>query len=736
MGHLNKILRFLLLVGVFAVPFVPLIVSSTMYFPFITGKNFTFRIIVEVMLGLWLILLYRDKTFRPKKSWVWVSFSVYILIQVLATVFSQNPTRSFWSNFERMEGLVSYLHTYVYFLITISVLRSSQIWYWLLNTSLAVSLITAIYGFSQLLGRSEIHQSGTRLDASLGNSAYMAVYMLFHIFLASYLFTVTKNKIVKLFYGLLAFFEVVILYYTATRGAILGFVGGIILMLILFSLTRSGQSRKISLTILAVVLAVIGIFISMRNTDFVKNNQVLSRFGSISASDGTTKSRFMIWQMSWRGFQEHPILGWGQENYPLVFQKYYNPAMHGQEPWFDRSHNIVFDNLINAGVLGLVSYLSIFITALYYLWKKRTVNHPGEKNIPIIFTGLLAAYFFQNLFVFDNITSIILFVIVLGFIHSLYGEEEFSRGDELISRNEKNKSKTNLREAFLPLVIIVSIASTVFLVYYFSWRGINVSQTLIRAISQGTGEQRLQDFKTIFNYQPVTGQVEAREQLLNTAGQIIASNEVSDDLKIQYFSLVTTEMKKQLEISPDDARLRLFYGGFLSDVGQTNEALTQLTEAKKLSPQKQIILFQLGTLLINSNSLAAGLKELELAFQEDSNYLEARRIYALALLYTGQPQKAEEVLGDKKNEAINDDRFLNYYAGTKQYQKVLEIWLERVKNDPKNKQNNISLAAAYYSLGNKQKSIEVVNDYIKLDPSFSSDGKKLIDQIQTGQIKN
>ena len=39
----NTFLKRLVLVGIFAVPFIPLIVSSGMFFPFITGKNFSFR---------------------------------------------------------------------------------------------------------------------------------------------------------------------------------------------------------------------------------------------------------------------------------------------------------------------------------------------------------------------------------------------------------------------------------------------------------------------------------------------------------------------------------------------------------------------------------------------------------------------------------------------------------------------------------------------------------------------
>lgn len=33
------------------------------------------------------------------------------------------------------------------------------------------------------------------------------------------------------------------------------------------------------------------------------------------------------------GFKEHPILGWGQDNFILVFNKYYDPRLYSQEPF-------------------------------------------------------------------------------------------------------------------------------------------------------------------------------------------------------------------------------------------------------------------------------------------------------------------------------------------------------------------------------------------------------------------
>ena len=76
--------------------------------------------------------------------------------------------------------------------------------------------------------------------------------------------------------------------------------------------------------------------------------------------------------MAIKGFQERPILGWGQENFNYVFNKNYDPGMWGQEQWFDRTHNVILDWLVAGGILGLLAYLSIFFSTLYYVWRGKT----------------------------------------------------------------------------------------------------------------------------------------------------------------------------------------------------------------------------------------------------------------------------------------------------------------------------------------------------------------------------
>ena len=40
-------------------------------------------------------------------------------------------------------------------------------------------------------------------------------------------------------------------------------------------------------------------------------------------SEGTIYGRIVIWKIAWQGFLERPLLGWGPENYSIVFSKYY-----------------------------------------------------------------------------------------------------------------------------------------------------------------------------------------------------------------------------------------------------------------------------------------------------------------------------------------------------------------------------------------------------------------------------
>ena len=156
----NNILKYLIYGGLFLIPFIPLVISSSMYFPFITGKNFAFRILAEIIIGLWAILAVRDARYRPKFSLISYAVLAFVAIIAVADTFGASPYKSFWSNYERMEGLVTLLHLLGLFFATSSILKTEKLWSRFFHTSIGVSVTLGIYSLFQLSGAIKINQGG------------------------------------------------------------------------------------------------------------------------------------------------------------------------------------------------------------------------------------------------------------------------------------------------------------------------------------------------------------------------------------------------------------------------------------------------------------------------------------------------------------------------------------------------------------------------------------------------
>ena len=88
--------KWLLLIG------IPLFPKVGLFFPFITGKNFLFRMLVEVAGLLYLALCLRDPAVRPRRTPILAAFLSFVILLGLSDLFGANPFKSFWSNYERM----------------------------------------------------------------------------------------------------------------------------------------------------------------------------------------------------------------------------------------------------------------------------------------------------------------------------------------------------------------------------------------------------------------------------------------------------------------------------------------------------------------------------------------------------------------------------------------------------------------------------------------------------------
>jgi len=728
-----NLIKYFLYVGIFAVPFLAFIVSSSMFFPFITGKNFSFRIIVEIMTALWLILMLFDARYKPRKSWVLAMLAIFVGIVALSSIFGENFYRSFWSNYERMEGLVTYLHLLAYFLVLAGSMKTEKVWNWLFHTTLLASAIIAFYGVFQLFGVLQTHQ-GSRLDATLGNASYLAVYMIFHIFLALALFYRAKD-FRKWIYLFVIILESFVLYHTATRGAILGIIGGLLISWILIAVLSSSKKSKLAhISLLAGMVIIIAGFLFLSKSDFVKNSQVLNRFANISLTEGTTESRLTIWKMSWAGFKEKPIFGWGQENFNLVFNKYYEPILYKQEPWFDRAHNVFFDRLTTNGIFGLLSYVGLLGAALYYLWANRKKTGLSVED-SAIFGSMFLAYFFNNLFVFDNLISLILFATFLAYVgfRAKAGAPIPASAHELRS-GRPNETPKGADYGKAVYAVIIGTAF-IFIIYAVNIPAILASKTIINAFktaATGNAQGAFAEFQKAISYNSF-GSMEAREHLSSFAMQVYSNPNLDKEFKDKVANYTIAELKKQNEQYPNDIREMIFLAAVYNKTQKYEEAVNLLNKAIEVAPKKQQLYFELGTSYLNKGDYENGLATLKKSFDLEQTNGEARRIYAVSAIFAGQDALAEELMKEHGGTIQDDERFLKAYAQKNNFEKVTAILKVFIDKNPTNIQYRLNLAAVYLQAGYRTKSIEQLEKAVEATPDFKKQGEFYISEIKAGR---
>jgi len=741
--NLEKILLWSVKVGVLSILILPLYVPHGMLFPFITGKNFFFRFLIEIAFVLWIGLATMQSAYRPKLTLLFKSVTIFMVVLFFADLFSPNAYRAFFSNFERMEGFMMLFHLYLYFVLLVSVFKTKKDWLLFFYVTLGVSLVVGFLGFMQRFAGFRISAAGGyRIDSTIGNPAYLAAYLSFHVWLLGLLLRMHwKIWWLRFVYGALIAFELFLIYLTATRGAILGMLGGIILLLILsvvFGKQAYSEPRFRKLAIAALVfLAVLPIVLwSIRGTQFVRSQAILNRLTSISLNDQTTQSRFYIWQMSLRGALERPFLGWGQENYYLVFQKYFDPRLATQEPWFDRSHNIFLDWLVHTGFLGLISFLSIIGITLWGIWRalqKATIDFWVGATLGVLFV----THFLENLFVFDNLNTYLLFFGFLGFAHySLFSDE---------------KDNIRTHPSQIPMGVSVSAVLVVVVLmggYFLHWKPAKASFALIQGLvgaSQNTTSlsETQKHFREALAYDTFAN-TEIREQLGNFARGAVNNQQYPLEERKVFTALAIEELRKEILRPAKDIKHMLFLASILARAGELDptymlEAETLLKQALSLSPTKQIIYFELAQLYLTQNKAGDALATLQKAISLDPTYQQAVVNTAILGQLVGNKEAVDQALGFVKVNELDEDalrRIGTIYQQRQDFAEAKNVFIKLVAMNPDNAQYRATAAAFYAQFGEFDEAIIEAEAAARLDPAFAKEGQIFIEQLKAQKRQN
>jgi O-antigen ligase/tetratricopeptide (TPR) repeat protein len=737
----NKILLYIIKGAIIGSFFTPLYVSNKFIFPFVFPKTALFQILVEIMFFAWLILIFEKPEFRPSRSRIFWALSIFLFIIFLTSFLGVDFGLSFWSSYERMTGLVTMLHYFAFFLVLSSVLKTKKEWLLVFDAFIVANLALCFFGLFQKLGLEGFILAGKgRISATFGNPAYYAAYLLFSLFFIVFMFFQRQSKNWRIYYGASFVFTFIIFFWAQTRGALLAFGGSLILFLtaLIFwpKQFEAGSAlaifrarlKKISMAILICFVIFVSLVYFFRGASWVKQSYTLLRLTTISFKETTTQTRLLAWRMSWQGFKERPVLGWGWENYNVVFNKYYDPNLYPVENWFDRAHNIVFDTLVTTGFLGFVSFFNIFGVVFLILWRSFKEKRIDFLN-GVLFAILPIGYLVQDFFVFDMLFSYMPLFFFLAFI-SWIGKD--------VKKTEKDQPAKPIEpNIFLQLVIVAVFA---FLFYSLNIRPALAGNYGIAAIaSQQQGLEAVDsNFRKSLAY-GTFGRFEVRLQLFEVAKNIMNNYQSYSDKKPvdEFVRLALEEGEKTLKERPTDARYAL-------TVGELNMAATQLDPARlnraeevfelayKLSPTKQIVLFGLGETKLRLGKTEEGLGYFKKAVELNDKPFDPH--WNLAIMYFAIGDK---VNGEKKLAEI-EQRFGGEILVGKNYLRLGQIlrsigdnnsailYLQKgLAVEPNNADLYASLADIYAASGEKTKAKEMAEKAVQLNPSL----KDAVDQF-------
>ncbi len=726
---IKKTASFLAKAALFLIPILPLIVADPFFFPFITGKAFFFRILVEIAFAGWLILACLDAKYRPRWSPITIAVSAFALVTLVADLLGVNPIRSMWSNFERMEGWITIIHLWAMYMVATHVFghdeEGRRAWHRFWNAELFVALIVAAYGIAQLAGWAAIHQGSTRIDASLGNAAYMAVYMLWNAGMATYMFFVARAKQISnhafltWFYPILAVLFAFEVFETATRGTILGLAGGIILACTLYAILAKKEKpvrRLGALGVVAIIIAIGAGLYASRNTHFVQSHETLNRLASISWSEAQGQARNYIWPMALKGAMQRPVLGWGQENFNYIFNAGYDARMWNQEQWFDRAHSVFIDWLVASGVLGLLAYLALYVYFLRAVWQSQLTL--AEKTV---LTAVLAGYAVHNLFVFDNLASYMMFFAALGFANSL------KHGRPIKALGDKPMPSDAVEYIAAPAVLIALIA----VIYFFNARPIQANQQLISALescSYSRPDPAL--FERALSIGVYVSGQEIREQILSCATGAITSQQVAPASKEAIYELAVKSVQDQIAATKlRDARIYALGGSFYDSISQFDKGAALLETAHELSSAKQSIDVELANAYINMGQYAKAVALLGPAYEVTPQHPTLRTLYAMALIANGEESKAHQIFKDDPS-VFEIRQTGQIYMLIKEYDKAIAVFKKLHDADPTGLTTGADLAQAQYAAGMKWSAVTTLRDLEKAHPEYKDQIEAAIKQAQ------
>jgi len=340
----------------------------------------------------------------------------------------------------------------------------------------------------------------------------------------------------------------------------------------------------------------------------------------------------------------------------VALNEYYEPLL--AETFFDHAHNIMFDIGVKFGVIGLLAYLSIFVSSFFMLWQ----SHQREKidfNEWLIFNILIIVYFIQNLFLFDSISSFMMFILILGYITFL---------------DEKQINLLSIKKKYLIITALIILFASVYSLIFYNIKPVLANYYTNQALKNQNEYpyDTVKYFKRAFDLNSF-GQMDIGKRIAQVAVQNINNQKFNLMNKKEIIELAE-KANQDLHVSyPDKLRpilnLAMIYlnAGELID-NRFQKAEDILARGMNLSPKKFEINDLLTTFYIQKQDWQKALERVEAILALNVGYKEAHFKKGVLNILLNNIKEGEQSLQEANNLG-KDYNFIDFIDIASSYER-------------------------------------------------------------------
>lgn len=662
-----------------------------------------------------------------KSKVVWTLAALFIVF-LLASIFSVDPYFSFWGSPYRGGGFVTFAFYFIFAIMAFVLLKKEdwgKAWLFSIFIGVLVSFI-ALFQFHGIFSNILVSVE-SRPGSTTGNPIFLGIYLLL-LFFPTLIFAIKepfnslRDKIKKIFYIFSLLLFLYIIFITGSRAAYLGIIAGILYFLFFYPKRLRVLKFFIALFLFLVIFSIFYINTQSRFPQILQQNRIFGILEArLSIKQAFNNERFRAWQTVTKEIKDKPILGWGPENLAVGFDKNYDPNVTWS-PWWDKAHNVLLDIGAQAGILGITTYLLLFVVLI---WRLQKTKHKTEnESKKIIITGIqatLVGYLIANFFSFDSFPTYLLFFFIIGYSLFLIESESASQND-----NPATKARASGFIIGVALLLLIVFLWQYNLIPFQINTQINIANNWV---SQKKCERSFALMDKMLQKHSFTDSYARMKYVDNL--KICAGYYPENDLS--YAKRGVQLLSEAVKIQPLYLRYWIYLGSFTTDVANSEQdpqtkisllvkAESYFEKAETLSPNHQEIALERAKKDMVAGDYQQMKQDAQKCIEIIPDYSGCYWMKALSETYLKEYDKAEEDISLAKKYGFDTNttaaiyQLIDIYNKSEQYDKLVVVYEKLISLHPTVPEYHSSLAFVYAKVGEYRKAREQAIIFYELVP--------------------